>query len=124
LDRRAARRCAGKASPGREIDSAPRELATSIALGATRARLVRQTLTESLVLAAAGGVGGALLAIWAVPALIASAPPEVPRLQDVGVVFVRGLTIPGDPRDLGTIRVDAVSPGYFEALGVRLLRPV
>jgi putative ABC transport system permease protein len=234
------------------------ELATRVALGATRARLTREMLTEALAVAIAGGMSGFLVAVWAVPALIAAAPPAVPRLREIGIdwstfaftalvtalvgtgcgllasmavhrrrgpalvpgasratprasrlrqglavaeialalmlvigatlmvrtvralgavelgfdpsrvisvelpsaadpldlagrqqlhaaiaervkaqpgvraagvglgpmlggMFYGGLTIPGDPRDLGSARVDAVSPGYFEALGVRLV---
>jgi predicted permease len=46
---------------------------------------VRQTLTESLLVATVGGAGGLLLALWAVPALVAMAPREVPRLDEIGI---------------------------------------
>jgi len=61
------------------------ELATRVALGATRVRLVRQSLTESLVVAVAGGAAGVLLAVWATPALVAWAPTDIPRLEGVSV---------------------------------------
>ena len=61
------------------------ELATRIALGASRAQLVRQTLTESLVLAAFGGAIGMALAYWTLPVLVSLAPPGVPRLEAVRV---------------------------------------
>jgi putative ABC transport system permease protein len=61
------------------------ELATRLALGATRAHLVRQTLTESLLISVAGGAAGFALAIWALPTLVALAPPETPRLHEISV---------------------------------------
>ena len=60
-----------------------KELATRVALGAGRRRLVQQALTEGLVLALVGGTAGLLLARWGIQALVALAPPDLPRLDEV-----------------------------------------
>ena len=60
-----------------------RELAVRTALGAGRGRLIRQLLTESIVLAVAGGALGMLVATWIQALLISFAPENLPRLADV-----------------------------------------
>ena len=62
-----------------------KELAIRAAIGASRGHLMRQLLAESLVLAAAGGALGVVLALWGVPALVAISPLNIPRLRDVAV---------------------------------------
>jgi predicted permease len=62
-----------------------RELAIRAALGAGRARLLRQLLTESLVLALVGGGAGLLLAQWTTDVLRSLAPAALPRLSDVTI---------------------------------------
>lgn len=60
-----------------------REVAVRIAIGAGRTRLIRQWVTESTVLALAGGVGGFVVASWAAPVLAAHAPLKLPHIHVV-----------------------------------------
>jgi predicted permease len=74
------------------------ELAVRAALGAGRARIARQILTESVVLALGGGIAGLVLAVLTTRALVALAPSDLPLLDTVhvdGVVlaFALGLTL-------------------------------
>ena len=62
-----------------------RELAVRTALGSTRARLVRQLLAESLVLAGAGAIAGVGLAWIGIRLLLALGPENLPRLRHVGI---------------------------------------
>ena len=65
--------------------SRQKEIAIRTALGASRMRVLRLLLTESLMLSLAGGGLGLLLAIWGTDALMALAPDNIPRLNEVGV---------------------------------------
>jgi putative ABC transport system permease protein len=62
-----------------------RELAVRAALGATRRRLTRQLLTESVMLALAGGMAGALVAAMGVRGFLALLPGGLPRAPEVGM---------------------------------------
>lgn len=62
-----------------------KELAVRAALGAGRGRLVQQLLAESVVLAAAGGVAGVLLAVWTTNLLPAILPADLPRQQGIAI---------------------------------------
>jgi len=65
--------------------SRTKELAMRAALGAGRTRLVRQMLSESVLLAILGGIGGILLAWWGSNALVALGPKELPRAHEVRI---------------------------------------
>lgn len=75
-----------------------KELAVRAALGAGRWRIVRQLLTESLLLAVVGGSLGLLLATWGVDFILKSSPDAIPRAQEVGLdtrvfLFTFGVSI-------------------------------
>ena len=64
-----------------------KEMAIRTAVGASRMRLIRQMLAESVTLAMAGGAAGLLLAWWCVRAVAALGPERVPRLDSITLDF-------------------------------------
>jgi predicted permease len=87
-----------------------REMALRTALGATRGRIVRQMLAESLLLSAAGGVVGLLVASWAVPLLVAVNPGGIPRVSEIDL----------DPRVLAFALVVSLVTGVLFGLAPAL----
>jgi putative ABC transport system permease protein len=61
------------------------ELAVRTALGASRWQLIRQLLTESILLSLCGGLFGLLLAVWAVPVLTRLSSGSIPRVEEISV---------------------------------------
>ena len=90
--------------------SREREMAVRLALGAGRWRIVRQLLTESLMLAAIGGVVGLLLAFWGVDLFRSLGPTDLPRLQEINL----------DGRVLGFTMLAAVLSGLLFGLAPAL----
>jgi putative ABC transport system permease protein len=75
-----------------------KEIAVRTALGASRARVVRQLLTESVMLSLVSGLLGLGLSVWLLKLLVAISPPDTPRLDEIGLdmrvfVFTLGVTI-------------------------------
>ncbi len=62
-----------------------REFALRLALGASRVQIVRQLVTESVLLALVGGVLGLAITKWGLKAVLAAAPGSIPRIENIGV---------------------------------------
>jgi putative ABC transport system permease protein len=115
-----------------------REVAIRAALGAQRSRLVRQLLTESILLGVVGGVAGLALAHWGLDALVSLAPAGTPRLQDIaldgrvlgfslalslttGVAFGLGPAFSASRTEVQGALQSGRSPGLARHPGARLL---
>jgi len=86
------------------------EIAVRTALGASRGRVVRQLLTESVMLSVVSGLIGLGLSIWLIKLLIAISPADTPRLDEIGIdLRVFGFT-------LGVTVLAGVLFGLFPAL--------
>ncbi|MDQ3488233.1 MAG: ABC transporter permease [Acidobacteriota bacterium] len=75
-----------------------KEIALRIALGASRSRVIRQLVVESVVLACVGGAAGLIVASWAVSLLTSASVGGVPRMQNIAVewpvvLFAMGLSV-------------------------------
>ena len=62
-----------------------KEIAIRTAMGASRARIVRQLLTESVLLSLAGGTFGIIFAFWSLHWIHVLGPKSVPRFDDIGI---------------------------------------
>jgi predicted permease len=79
-------------------ESRRKEIAIRVALGAGRSRIIRQLLSETVLLALLGGGLGVLLAVWARKLLLALGPRQIPRLNEIhldgaALAFTLGVTV-------------------------------
>lgn len=99
-----------------------REIAIRLAMGANRLRLIRQLLTESVLLSVVGGVAGVLLAYWMIEALLAFKPPiDFPLALDVEVdwrvlLFSLGVSLVAGAVFGLAPALQATRPGLSQAL--------
>jgi putative ABC transport system permease protein len=87
-----------------------KELSIRTALGARGSQLMRQFLTESLALCVIGGTAGVVLAYWGLEGLVALAPENLPRLEEVSI------SLPVLLVSLGVVITTAVALGLLTAM--------
>jgi putative ABC transport system permease protein len=92
------------------VGARQKEIALRTALGASRLRIVRQLLIESILLAVTGGAAGLLLAIWAVSWLVSLSADTIPRAHEISV----------DPRVAGFTLLVSVATGVLFGLAPAL----
>jgi putative ABC transport system permease protein len=97
------------------------EIAVRVALGASTARLVRQSLTEATLLAAGGAITGLVIGQWLSDVLVNLAPPDVPRLADAGLdgavlLFTAAVSV-------GSALLMGLAPAYHFAAARRRSTP-
>jgi putative ABC transport system permease protein len=64
-----------------------KEIAIRAAMGASRTRVLRQMLTESILLSAISGIAGLLLSVWLTEVLMSMLPEGAPRLEQIGIDY-------------------------------------
>ena len=64
-----------------------KEIAIRAAMGASRTRVLRQMLTESILLSAIGGIAGLVLSVWLTDVLMSMLPEGAPRLEQIGIDY-------------------------------------
>jgi putative ABC transport system permease protein len=97
------------------VGARQKEIALRTALGASRLRIVRQLLTESILLAVTGGAAGLLLAFWTVSWLVSLGADTIPRVHEISV----------DPRVAGFTLLVSVITGVLFGLApaIQVSRP-
>ena len=97
------------------------EIAVRTSLGASRSRIVRQLLGESLVLAVLGGAGGVAIATWGMHALIAAAPDSLSALRDLDASVDGRVLLLASVVSIGCAFVFGTAPALMTAMGGTVL---